>query len=132
MSHTPPPARMPRAKRSAQSARRQVQSVRLFALGTLLFALIALPFIARTEAADSTEIRGQRSEVSSPSAVPSYFPKEDAYTRILTKTGTANPFALLAATYFSQGSLDPGVLSNWNTSPGGGGLTPPNFTTASD
>jgi hypothetical protein len=33
-----------------------------------------------------------------------------------------------AATYYSQGSLDPGLTSSWNSVRAGGGATPANFT----
>src|SRR5437868_85554 len=33
-----------------------------------------------------------------------------------------------AATFFSQGSLDPTLTSSWNSNRGGGGATPANFT----
>src|SRR5262245_28551303 len=35
---------------------------------------------------------------------------------------------LQAATYYSQGSLDPGQTTSWNDVRGGGGNNPPNFT----
>ncbi len=42
----------------------------------------------------------------------------------------ANGYVVLtwAVPYFSQGSGNPSLLTNWNSNPGGGGSTPPNFT----
>ncbi len=37
-----------------------------------------------------------------------------------------------AATYYSQGSVDPTVLANWNDVPAGGGASPANFVTVGD
>lgn len=37
-----------------------------------------------------------------------------------------------AATYYSQGSVDPTILANWNSVAVGGGTTPANFTTTGD
>ncbi len=37
-----------------------------------------------------------------------------------------------AVTYYSQGSVTPSTLANWNTNRLGGGATPANFTTAGD
>ena len=40
--------------------------------------------------------------------------------------------AALAVTYYSQGSVTPNTLANWNTVRAGGGSVPANFTTAGD
>ncbi|HEX6187526.1 MAG TPA: hypothetical protein VFZ40_05570, partial [Pyrinomonadaceae bacterium] len=122
----PPSPHTPRVLRREQSGK--LRLAKLLALCGLVLAISSAPFITRSAAESNTHSSALRSFVSS----HRYFSREDAYTRILTRAGTANPFAPLAATYFSQGSLDPGLLSSWNTSPGGGGSTPPNFTTASD
>jgi len=41
---------------------------------------------------------------------------------------TAEPMVFAGVTYYSQGSLAPNTLANWNTVRGGGGSTPANFT----
>ncbi|MBL0084450.1 MAG: hypothetical protein IPP37_19355 [Saprospiraceae bacterium] len=39
---------------------------------------------------------------------------------------------LFGAVYYSQGSVTPSTLANWNTIRAGGGSSPANFTTAND
>lgn len=41
-------------------------------------------------------------------------------------------FESRATDYFSQGSVSPNILTNWNTIPAGGGATPTDFVTAAD
>src|SRR5688572_17252400 len=80
--------------------------IRLFALCSLLLALGALPFIAKTRAAeDSTH---------SPVLSIRYFPREDVYTRIRLKTGTANPFAPLVIYTWIGGSSTFNTATNWS------------------
>src|SRR4029077_4572049 len=37
-------------------------------------------------------------------------------------------FTSFATDYYSQGSVSPNILTNWNVNPGGGGATPTSFT----
>ena len=49
---------------------------------------------------------------------------------MITKPGLTS--AYLAAYFYSQSSSDPSVLANWNSNPGGGGVTPADFSGVGD
>ena len=111
MPHTPRPPHRPRAKRQQQSARLlfALRSAPLAALA-LLAVLCALPFIARTRAAD-TDVRGQRSEVSSYSSLTTHNSSRfswlggdaDIYTTILASRSVR---AVSPATFFANTQND--------------------------
>jgi CSLREA domain-containing protein len=120
MPHAPRPLRMPRAKRSAPGVSRKVQSVRLFALGTLLFALIALPFIARTRAAGTTDSSQSSASPFYSSRIAHYASRYswlgndyDNFNKIFATTSarTLSPPPLATCTSIGSGAWN--IAANW-------------------
>jgi autotransporter-associated beta strand protein len=115
----PQSPRSPKASRREQSRRLRFSS--LFALCVLFLALSSSLLALTSPRFD--QIR------KSPLSFSSY---REAFAAGRVSAGLSaralSPLPMAGATWFSQGSLDPGLLTSWNSLPGGGGINPPNFT----
>ena len=98
---------------------------------TSLAALLVLTIAASAFVLVRSRAAGER--FPWPTSLNKIFGSESARAKSVEAAPLSPPAPMpVVATYYSQGSVDPSVLTNWNTVRAGGGISPVSFTNAGD